>query len=454
MNPATSHELVALQAASLEAASHQVAALESDGRRYLWLGWAVVLAGIAGFLVWAALAPLDKGVPLSGTVTVSTHRKAVQHVTGGSVEAILVKEGDVVKAGGPLVRMNPVLARAAAESIRVQYFTARAAEARLVAERDRRSRVAFPPEVDAMRQDPRMAHTMHLQEQLFTSRLSALRSEIAALDENVAGLQVQASALEQSRSSKREQLDLLQEQLAGVRDLASEGYMPRNKLLELERTRAQLGAAVAEDTGNIGRAQRQIAELRMKRLQRQQAYQTEVRTQLSDVQKDAATMMNKLAGLDHELTNTVVRSPADGVVVAMNVFTHGGVVPAGYRMMDIVPTGDPLVVEGQLPVHLVDKIGPNLPVELIFSAFNQNTTPRVPGIVTHVSADRMVDEKSDTPYYRVKAQVAPEGVQMLAGLQIRPGMPVDLFVKTGERTMLNYLLKPLMDHARMAMKEE
>jgi protease secretion system membrane fusion protein len=138
----------------------------------------------------------------------------------------------------------------------------------------------------------------------------------------------------------------------------------------------------------------------------------------------------------------------------MNVFTNGGVVAPGFRMMDIVPSDDPLIVDGQLPVHLVDKVNPSLPVELIFSAFNQNLTPHVPGIVTHVSADRLVDEKTGQPYYNVKAKVAPEGMRLVASLQIRPGMPVDLFVKTGERTLMNYLLKPVLDHSRLSMREE
>jgi protease secretion system membrane fusion protein len=212
--------------------------------------------------------------------------------------------------------------------------------------------------------------------------------------------------------------------------------------------------AIAEDGSNIGRGLRQIAEFRMKRLQRQQEYQREVRTQLADVQRDAQALANRLSGLDWELANATVKAPVDGTVVAMNVFTHGGVVAPGFRMMDIVPSGDPLIVDGQLPVHLIDKVNPNLPVELIFSAFNQNTTPRVPGIVTHVSADRLLDEKTGQPYYNVKAKVAPEGMKMVAGLQIRPGMPVDLFVRTGERTMMNYLLKPVLDHTRLSLREE
>ncbi|MCJ7798681.1 MAG: HlyD family secretion protein, partial [Polaromonas sp.] len=195
-------------------------------------------------------------------------------------------------------------------------------------------------------------------------------------------------------------------------------------------------------------------EFRLRRLQRQQEYQKEVRTQLSETQKEADGLANRLTGLDYDLGNVLVKSPVDGTVVAMNVFTHGGVIAPGFRMMDIVPSDDPLIVDGQLPVHLIDKVHPDLRVELIFSAFNQNQTPHVPGIVTQVSADRLVDEKSGQPYYTVKAKVAPEGMALISNLQIRPGMPVELFVKTGERTMMNYLVKPVLDHLKMAMTEE
>jgi protease secretion system membrane fusion protein len=427
---------------------------ERDERSHARLGWAVILAGIGGFLLWASLAPLDKGVPMTGTVTVASNKKAVQHMTGGTVEAILVKEGDTVKAGDVMVRMNAVQARAAAEAVRTQYIANRASEARLNAERDGLRTITFSPELEKMRGDPVISSQLQLQQQLFASRQAAIHAELASLDENVAGLTVQNRGLEESREGKRQQLNFLQEQLAGMRDLAAEGYVARNRLLELERQHAQLQTSIAEDGSNIGKGLRQIAEFRMRRLQRQQEYQKEVRSQLSDTQRDGQGYANKLSALDWELANATVRAPVDGTVVAMNVFTHGGVVAPGFRMMDIVPSDDPLIVDGQLPVHLVDKVNPSLPVELIFSAFNQNLTPHVPGIVTHVSADRLVDEKTGQPYYNVKAKVAPEGMRLVAGLQIRPGMPVDLFVKTGERTLMNYLLKPVLDHSRLSMREE
>ncbi|WP_232297973.1 HlyD family type I secretion periplasmic adaptor subunit [Nitrosospira sp. NpAV] len=449
-------KLFGKHAAATHAGSEEVmpSGIDTDARFYIRLGWWIVVAGVGGFLVWASFAPLDKGVPLSGTVTVSTNRKAIQHQTGGTIEDILVKEGDVVKAGAVLVRMNSVQAKANAEMMRVQYFTARAAEARLIAERDGEKIIVFPPELESVKSDPRVANNINMQQHLFNSRRMGIESELSAIDENISGLKLQTSGLEESRDNKKQQLEFLREQLDGMRDLAKEGYVARNRLLELERTYAQISGAISEDIGNIGRGQRQIAELKLHRMQRQQEYQKEVRSQLSDIQKEAEALAHQLTGLDYDLANILVKAPVDGTVVGMNVFTRGGVIGPGFRMMDIVPSEDALDVEGHLPVHLIDKVHPDLPVELIFSAFNRNLTPHVPGVVTHVSADRFVDEQTGLPYYKLRAKVAPEGMKMIADLQIRPGMPVELFVKTGERTMMNYILKPILDHIKMSMTEE
>ena len=439
-----------------DVASREVPAFDvnTDARTHTRLGWWVILVGVGGFLVWATYAPLDKGVPLSATVTVSGNKKAVQHLNGGTVESISVKEGDAVKVGDVLVRMNAVQVRANAELARGQYISARATEARLSAERDDKKAMEFPPALASLKSDPRLSSHISLQQQLLSSRQNAISNELAAVDENIAGLKQQNMGLQESREGKKQQLQLLKEQLSGTRDLANEGFVPRNRLLELERTYSQLSTAIAEDSSSIERVLRQISELKLRRMQRKQEYQKEVRTQLADVQKEAEAIANRLTGLDYDLSNALVKSPADGIVAAMNVFTHGGVIAPGFRMMDIVPIDEPLIVDGQLPVHLVDKVHPNLRVELMFTAFNQNVTPHIPGIVTQVSADRLVDEKTGVPYYALRAKVAPEGMKLLANLQVRPGMPVDLFIKTGERTMMNYLLKPIFDNFKMSMTEE
>ena len=429
-------------------------AVKTDAFALIRLGWLTVLLGLGGFLLWGFLAPLDQGVPMTGKVTVTGNKKAVQHQTGGTIRKILVNEGDLVKAGQPLVEMDGTTNRSNAETTRIQYFTARSTEARLIAERDGLDRIAFPPETLAADADPRIAATIDIQRQLFIARRGAQRSELSAIDENLAGLQAQNAGITSSREGKQRQLALLAEQVKGMRNLAKDGYAPRNRLLELERTLAQIEAAVLEDASNLTRGQRQISELKLRRLQRQQDFQTEVRQQLAEVQKETEALHSRLEGLDHEVTNAFVRAPAHGMVADVAVFTDGGVVPPGFRMMDIVPLNEPFSVEGQIPVHLVDSVHPDLPVELIFSAFNRNTTPRIPAVVTQVSPDRLVDEVTHMPYYRMRADITPEGRKEMAQLNVRAGMPVDLFVKTGERSLMNYLLRPLSDHFKSSLSEE
>lgn len=428
--------------------------IDTDLSKYTRLGWWIVIGGLGSFILWASLAPLDKGVPLTGTVAVATSKKAIQHESGGTVEAILVKEGDVVKAGDVLVRMNNVQAGADAETARVQYIAARTMQARLEAERDGKNGVVLPKEFADAKSDPRVSESLALQNQISSSRRSAISSELSAIDENIAGLLSQMQGLEESLASKHEQKALITEQLAGMRDLAKEGYMATNRVLESEQTLAGVNANISEGVGNIGRAKRQVSELKMQKIQRNQEYQKEVRTQLSEAQKQADALQHQLKGLDRNVQNIEVKAPVAGTVVALSVFTKGAVVAPGFTLMDIVPVEDSLVVEGQLPVHLVDKVYPGLPVSLIFTAFNQNKTPHIPGEVVNVSADRFIEEQTGQPYYKVTSKVAPEGVKMIVNLKIRPGMPVDMFVKTGERTMMNYLLKPIVDHLKLSMSEE
>ena len=438
--------------------SHDVAplAVNTDFRKFSRMGWFVVLFGVVGFLIWAVFAPLDKGVPMSGTVSTEGNRKAVQHQFGGTIEEILVKDGSVVKQGQVLVRINQTSAKSAAETSRSQYFAALAMEARLKAERDGLSTITMPSELDKVKDDPRVVENMALQRQLLSSRQSSLHNELSAYDENIAGVKAQARGIEESRESKKVQLAIIKEQLDSMRDLAKDGFIARNRLLDVERTYAQINGAISEDLGNLGRAQRQILEVGLRRIQRTQDYQKEVRAQLGDTQKEVNALQSRMTGLDYELANTEVKAPVDGVVVGLAVFTKGGVVPPGFRMMDVVPTDDALVVEGQLAVNLIDKVHTGMPAELIFSAFNAAKTPHIPGTVIQVSADRTVDEHTGAPYYKIRARVTPEGAKLIAShkLEVRSGMPVELFVKTGERSMMSYLMKPIFDRAKTSLSEE
>jgi membrane fusion protein, protease secretion system len=428
--------------------------VDTDLRKYTRIGWWIIFGGLGTFILWASLAPLDKGVPLSGTVAVASNKKAIQHESGGTVDAILVKEGDVVNAGEVLIRMNNVQASADAGTARVQYIVARITQARLAGEMQHKAGVTLPVEFANAKDDPRVSESLALQNQIVSSRQASLRSELAAIDENIAGIISQMRGIENSVASKNQQKASVNEELKGMRDLANEGYLASNRVLETEQNLARIESEISSDLGNIARSKRQVAELGMQKNQRREEYQKEVRQQLSEAQRQADTLESQLKGLDRHLVNVEIKAPVAGTVVGLSVFTKGAVVAPGFKLMDIVPKDDGLVVEGQLPVHLVDKVYPDLPVNLMFTAFNQNKTPRIPGLVMQVSADRFVDEKSGQPYYKVITKVAPEGVKLLADLQIRPGMPVDMFIKTGERTMMNYLLKPILDHLKLSMTEE
>ena len=428
--------------------------LQLDDTRYSRLGWLLMIGGFLGFLGWAALAPLDKGVAVSGKVMVSGHRKVVQHPSGGIVERIDVRDGDKVAAGQVLIRLKETPLLGQAQSLRSQFYGSLASEARLNAERDGVASVSFPVELTAMAAEPEVASNLALQRQLFDSRRQALLLDQQGIDESIAGAEAQLRGVRDSQASKVLQRTALTEQLQGLRELAREGYIPRNRLLDSERVYAQVLGSISEDYGRIGQLQRQVLEMRLKIRQLAEEYQKEVRTQLADTRVRTEDLRNRLASAEFELANSQLRAPVAGIVVGLDVFTEGGVIKPGQALMEIVPQGEPLLVEARVPVELADKVHAGLAVELMFSAFSQSTTPRVAGEVTLVSADRQVDERTDEPYYTLRAQVSDAGMAQLAGLQIRPGMPVEAFVRTGERSMLNYLFKPLLDRTHMALVEE
>jgi membrane fusion protein, protease secretion system len=430
--------------------------IQTDELRYVKVGWTIVLVGVVGSLLWAAFAPLSKGVPVQGTVVVTGNRKQIQHPTGGIVEDILVHDGDVVKAGQVLVRMNAVQARAQQATIKTQYLSELAVRARLEAEATGARTIVFPDELlkAAAAHNPQVVGDMRLQQELLNSRRAALQSSIGALRQTMSGYGAQLVGSKDASEQKQAEQKVLSDQLANVRQLASEGYVPRTRLQDLEREDARIQSQIATQYGNSAQLASQIAEARLRIAQQQEDYMKEVRTQLTDVERDTSALRSKLSAIDFEVDNTELRAPVDGTVIGVNVFTNGGVIAAGAKLMEVVPSGEPLEVEAELPVNLVDKVHDAMPVDMMFTAFNQNTTPRIPGTVSFVSADRLVNERNGTPFYRLRVKVSAQGMKELAHYDVKPGMPVEVFVKAGERSMLSYLLKPIVDRANTALTED
>lgn len=432
--------------------------VETDEKPVVRFGMLTLLIGFGGFLLWAGLAPLDEGVPGTGIVSVDSKRKTIQHLRGGLVESIDVREGDRVKAGDILLKLNDTDIKAQLDITRGQYAVVKATEARLQAEREGKATVTFPPDlIAAAKTDYRTAEAMAAQSQLFAARKSALSSEMGTMDEAINGLNQQITGLRSVEAGKKIQIDLLTKEADSYRGLVQEGFVPRNKLYELERILADLSGTRGSDLAQIARAQSSINELKLRKLQRTQDFRKEVETHMSDVQKEVGSQTDRLTALTEEFERSVIKAPTDGAVVGMEAHTVGGVIRAGDRIMDIVPEDDVLIIEAQLPVNLIDKVRvgqlANLHLQIILEGGAQ---PTIEGKVSQVSADRLTDPRTGMPYYSARIQITPKGEAEIIKHKIttQAGMQADVVIVTGERTLLQYLLKPLMSRINFGMKEQ
>ena len=432
--------------------------VNTDEKPIVRFGMLTLIIGFGGFLLWSAIAPLDEGVPGTGIISVDTKRKTIQHLRGGLVESIAVREGDRVKTGDVLLRLNDTDIKAQLDITRGQYAVVKATEARLLAERDGKATVTFSPALlEAAKTDRRTAEAISAQGQLFAARKSALSSELGTVDESIVGLNQQIIGLQSIEAGKKKQIDLILKEANSYRSLVEEGFVPRNKLYELERILADLSGTRGGDLAQIARAQASINEMKLRKLQRIQDFRKEVETQMSDVQKEVGNQSDRLTALTEEFERSVIKAPTDGTVVGMEAHTVGGVIRPGDRIMDIVPEGDVLIVEAQLPVNLIDKVRvgqlANMHLQIVLSGGAQ---PAIEGRVAQISADRLTEPRTGNPYYSARIQITENGEAELLRhkIQAQPGMQVDVVIVTGARTVLQYLLKPLMSRVNAGMKEQ
>jgi protease secretion system membrane fusion protein len=422
------------------------------GRTGLW----VLVAGLAVFFVWAATAPLDEGVPTQATVAIDTKRKAVQHLQGGLLREVLVREGDEVQQGQVLARLDDAATRANFEAVRQRYLALRAMEARLLTEQLGRDRIDFGPELRQAAADPLIARHLATQEQLFATRKAALRADLQAIEESIRGQEAAINAYSGMLESRTVQRRVAQQQLDNISGLVKEGYAPRNQQLDLERQVAEIATALTDLQGNMARARQSIAELRQRALSRQQDYRKETDGQLAEVAREVQSDEGRYRALGDELERTVIKSPATGQVVGLQFQTVGGVIPPGQKLMDIVPEKDALLLEAKIPPHLIDAVHPGLPTDVRFSAFAHSPQLVVEGKVLSVSADLLAEQTPQgmMSYFLARVQITPEGMKGLGKHQIQPGMPAEVIIRTGERTVLTYLLHPLTRRVASSMKEQ
>ncbi|MBM3203459.1 HlyD family type I secretion periplasmic adaptor subunit [Candidatus Woesearchaeota archaeon] len=429
--------------------------LPTDTHHPMRIGlWGLAL-GLGGFLLWAVLAPLDEGVPTMGTVTIDTKRKAVQHLQGGIVKEVLVREGQMVKVNDPLIRLDDSYSKASYESIRQHYSTIRATEGRLLAEQKGAQTIRFSDDlIQAAGTDPLIKSHLDIQNQLLKSRKSALEAELSALQESIQGHQGQIQGYQGMLENRKTQLSLLREELDSIRSLVKEGYVPRNRQLELERSAAEVAGVMASLQGSLLSEQKAISELKLRSVQRKQEYRKEVDTQLAEIEREVQADAEKLKAATDELSRIQIRSPADGQVVGLTVQTVGAVIQPGQKLMDIVPSDETLILETRVQPNMIDRVQPGLTAAVRFSSFSHSPTLVVDGRLDSVSGDLLTDPQTGITYYLARVSITPEGMQKLGARQMQAGMPAEVVFKTGERTVLQYLLHPLTKRLAAAMKEE
>ncbi len=404
------------------------------------IGLYIVAIVFGGFGLWAVLAPLDSAALAPGVITVKSHRKAVQHLEGGIVSEILVTDGQLVEQGQKLLVLDATQARAELGILMGQYYTVRAKERRLVAERDLSALVEFPVTLNV--KDSRASEAIRNEEQIFDARRSDRLGEIEVLDQRIIQLESQIEGLQALIASKEEIVLSYNEEVQDLTELLSDGFVDKQRLRELQRSRSRAVGEVADHRSAIAQAEVKIGETRLQKLQLNKRFITEVVDQLAEAQATVYDLRERISAIEDRVRRSVITAPVAGIVLGMNTHTIGGVVQAGKVLLDIVPELAELVVEARLSPMDIDRVSIGMDATIRFSAFKNATTPTIHGSLSKISADRLVDEQTGQPYYLIQVVVSEEGKKMLGSLILIPGMPAEVLIKTGERTLFQYLVQP------------
>ncbi len=431
---------------------------EVNTQQPIRLGAAVLVVGLGAFLLWAGFAPLDQGVPASGTVAIETRKKTIQHSTGGVVKDVLVKEGQWVKEGDVLIEVSDTQARANNETIRQAYLSQRAVEARLEAELKNAGSIHFGSDITANKADPFVQQLTMTQQNFFAARRASFEAEVSALEQSIQALKDQLWGVDQSLVNRLVQIQLQEKHLKSIKSLADEGYAPKNQVLQMEQTQTELKTALSDLKSNQSRLSRSIEESQFRMAQRKQDYQKDVMGLLAEVKKEVQAGKERLTTTNEELVRTQIKSPVDGQVVGMSISATGGVVMAGQKLMDVVPKSEALLIDAKVLPHIIDKVHTGMNVSVRFNTFANTPQLVVPGKLVALTSDVITDPSAGmggiSSYYLGRVEITPEGLKVLGSRVLQPGMPTEVLFKVGERTLLQYIMYPLTKRIAASLKEE
>ncbi|HCO61632.1 MAG TPA: HlyD family type I secretion periplasmic adaptor subunit [Porticoccaceae bacterium] len=428
--------------------------LNVDDSRVRYAGLLVVLATFVVFGGWSMIAPLGGAALAPGVVMVNSHRKTVQHLEGGIVRRLLVREGDVVEEGDVLLELDDTLSSAELGIVQGQLITAQSIEARLIAERDNLKEIAYPEGWHEQHADERIRDAIADQNQIFVARTNTKMGERQVLEQRIEQLKAQVAGLEELRKSKRNLVDSYAEEIADIRDLLKDGFADNRRLREFERNHTQNLGDIADLGARIAGLKINIGETRLQILQLEKELQEEVTSQLGEIRSTMFELGEKIDVMSDKARRVAVVAPVSGMVIDLAVHTEGGVIGGGSPVMDIVPLGENLVIEAQVSPMDIDRVSVGMEAEVRFSAFKRGKTPILIGRVVTLSADRLVNEQDGSSYYLARIELTEESAAAMAEIELLPGMPAEVLIKTAERTLFRYIFQPFTDMFARSFTEE
>jgi HlyD family type I secretion membrane fusion protein len=422
--------------------------------RLFGTGTAAIALCLGTFGVWSVAAPLASAAMAPGFVRVESERKTVQHLEGGIIAELLVREGERVTAGQPLVRLDDLEARALHDLLRAQQIALVAQQTRLAAERDGLSELNFPEELVSQMSSAKVAEVVRGQQRIFVSGREALQGEIDVINQRIAQQNALINAYKAQWEAGVDQLALIDEEVASVKALVEKGLERRPRLLSLQRNLAYLAGQQGEYSGRIAEAKESIAGGRMEILNARRNRIEKAALELREVETQLAQVNERQAEASVKLGRRDVTAPQSGTVLHLRYHTVGGVVPPGSEIMDIVPADEKLVIEARLNPNDIDVVHDGMPAKLVLTAYKSRTTPHIDGVVTQVSADALHDERTGQAYYLATVEADAHQLKLLEHVKLSPGMPVEAIINTGDRTFWDYLVQPLKDSFSHAFREQ
>ncbi len=424
-------------------------------RHTIWIGCAVAAVFILGVGVWATVSPVAGAVSAAGVIKVENNSKTVKHLEAGIIRQILVHEGDSVRQGQLLFVFDDSQPHALVLQLQSAYDSLSAERARFEAEAANRTAVTFPAELLARRADPAVDAIIVGQQALFAARRAALISQMDIGRQRADEVGNQIVGLKAQVASIDAQLGLNKEELGGVQTLYSGGYAPKTRLLALQRSAASLAGNKGEELAAIARAQQTIGETRIQVLNTQQSRIAEAAEGLETSQDKIADVGARLAAAKDTLSHTTVYAPVSGTVLNLTQFTEGGVVAGGEPLLDIVPSGTPLIIQAKIEPRDAHAVHPGLKALVTLTAYNTRTTPRINAEVATLSADQTIDPHTGKPFFTAELRIPADQLKRLpAEVKLYPGMPVSTSIVNGERTVMSYVIGPLKDVFTQSMHEQ